>query len=84
MIFSAPCCEDLRASLQAGEDRVLRLLDGDNGPLVLSSHSVWGEADGKPSKGRVIAPVYFCPFCGAHLQTREGIEEWVAKSKGKK
>ena len=79
MIFSTPCCDELRKTLAAGEDRMLKLLDGDSGPLVLSSHSVWGKAGGAPAKGRVMAPVYFCPFCGTRLQTREGVAEWVKK-----
>src|SRR5436190_653677 len=80
MIFSTPCCDDLRASLAAGEDRTLQLLRGDSGPLVMSSHSVWGEMGGSPSKARVMAPVYFCPFCGTRLQTREGIADWGRKT----
>ena len=74
MIYSSPCCDDLKAALTAGEDRALRLLRGEGSPLVLSSHSVWGEAAGKPAKARVMAPVYFCPFCGTRLQTREGVK----------
>lgn len=84
MIFSQPCCDDLRAALTAGEDRALRLEHGEGSPLVLSSHSVWGESAGKPAKGRVTAPVYFCPFCGTRLQTREGVEAFVASCKGTK
>ena len=74
MIFSSPCCDDLRSALTDGEDPTLRLLHGEGSPLVLSSHSVWGEAAGKPAKGRVMAPVYFCPFCGTGLQTREAVK----------
>ena len=73
MIFSSPCCDDLKAALTAGEDGALRLLHGEGSPLVLNLHSVWGEAAGKPAKGRAMAPVYFCPFCGTCLQTREEI-----------
>jgi hypothetical protein len=79
MIFSSPCCDDLKAALAAGEDRALRLLHGESSPLVLISHSVWGEAAGKPAKARVMAPVYFCPFCGSHLQTREGVKALAEK-----
>jgi hypothetical protein len=81
MIFTTPCCDDLRSALTAGEDRVLRLLHGAGSPLVLSSHSVWGEAGGKPAKGRVMAPVYFCPFCGTRLQTREAVKALAEKPK---
>ena len=73
MIFSSPCCDDLKAALTAREDGALRLLHGEGSPLVLNLHSVWGEAAGKPVKGRAMAPVYFCPFCGTRLQTREEI-----------
>jgi hypothetical protein len=79
MIFSNPCCEDLKAALTACQDGALRLLHGRGSPLVLNLHAVCGEAGGKPAKGRAMAPVYFCPFCGTRLQTREGVQALAEK-----
>ena len=73
MIFSSACCDELKTALMAGEDGALRLLHGQGSPLVLNLHSVYGEAAGKPAPGRAMAPVYFCPFCGTRLQTRDEV-----------
>ena len=79
MIFSTACCDDLKGSLLASEERALGLIAGPGSPLVMSSHWAWGEAGGAPAKGRVSAPIYFCPFCGTRIQTREGVAEWAEK-----
>ena len=86
MIFTEPCCEELRLALTCGQaDYAFEQINGD-GPLTILAYSVWGSVqrdDGtaKPSKGQVAYDVLFCPFCGVPLQTREAIAEWHARQK---
>jgi hypothetical protein len=84
MIFTEPCCETLRRCLSVGEDKALLRLGRDSGPLFLGAYHVWGESGAKPSKAQVLEPVYFCPFCGTQLQTKESFDDWARNhSEGK-
>jgi hypothetical protein len=82
MTYSKPCCETLYRCLNAGSGRAFRQLGGDGGALFLSVYSVPGVSDGRPTAGRPLEPVLFCPFCGTRLQTAEGVAEWGRRSRG--
>ena len=75
------CCQDLKEVLEAedfdplvyeAEDGVLYLsvgiLDIDDGSAEAS------DDDEEEGSGFLDHPVYFCPFCGAKLQTPEEVE----------
>lgn len=84
MIYSKPCCEDLRVALSSGDKGLRPFARSLGGPLALSCYSHVGEikhADGRtePLVSSKLLIVYFCPFCGSELQTKEGVDDWNKK-----
>jgi len=81
------CCQDLKEVLEAedfdplvyeAEDGVLYLsvgiLDIDDGSESGESAASGDDDDEAEGSGFLDHPVYFCPFCGAKLQTPEQVE----------
>ena len=69
------CCEELKEVLGAKDFDALVAV-GDDGVLYMSI----GMLDAEEGEANVIDhPVFFCPFCGTGVQTREEVE---AKSGG--
>lgn len=64
------CCDELKEAM-AGEDFEPLVSVGDDGVLYLAVGLIDLE-DGEP--GMVDHPMYFCPFCGARLQTEEEVQ----------
>ena len=65
------CCEELKDAM-SGEEFEPLITAGDDGVLYMSVGLVELE-DEEP--GMVDHPVFFCPFCGKGLQTREEVAE---------
>ena len=61
------CCNDMRDALQTPPESMFRVED--NGVLYLSV----GYANTEQGIGWYDQAVFFCPFCGTSLQTREEI-----------
>jgi hypothetical protein len=61
------CCEDMRHARDAVPESFLRIAD--NGVLYLTVGMAM--TDGGP--GYFDQAMFFCPFCGTHLQTREDV-----------
>jgi hypothetical protein len=61
------CCPDLKKAMSLEATRLLRVED--NGVLYLSV----GAAETPDGIGWLDAAVFYCPFCGTSLQTRESI-----------
>lgn len=79
MIFSEPCCAQLKECLESGEDRAFHRLGADGkGPLFLTAFSSQYETRGGEERQWFEVPVLFCPFCGRHLQTREAVERYMS------
>ena len=68
------CCEELKEAM-LGEEFEPLIAVGDDGVLYLSVGMVDLEDDDEP--GMVDHPLFFCPFCGAEVQTEEGVAEIV-------
>ncbi len=72
------CCDELKEVLEATDFDPL-IAAGAEGVLYMSIGILDGE-EGEADVANVIDhPVFFCPFCGTKLQTREEVE---AKSGG--
>jgi hypothetical protein len=66
------CCNELKEAL-AGEEFEPLLTVGDDGVLYMSVGIVdLGEGD-EEGPGFVDHPLFFCPFCGTGLQSREDV-----------
>ncbi len=64
------CCEELKEVLEATDFDPL-IATSDDGILYMSI----GMLDAEDDQANVIDhPVFFCPFCGTKLQTREEVE----------
>lgn len=64
------CCEELKEVLDAKDfDRLIAV--GDDGVLYMSI----GLLEAEQGEANVVDhPVFFCPFCGTELQSREDVE----------
>jgi hypothetical protein len=69
------CCEDLSESLAVPQVSMFRVED--SGVLYLSIGYLEVEGGGT---GWLDQAVIYCPFCGAQLQTREGIRACAGSS----
>lgn len=69
------CCNELKEAL-AAEDFEPLLTVGSEGVLYLSVGLV--ELEGE-EPGMVDHPMFFCPFCGAKLQTPDEVKAKVAQ-----
>ena len=65
------CCEVLKDVLESHEFEPL-IAEDDDGILYLSIGMVDPEKEDDPNM--VDHPVFFCPFCGAKLQTPEEVD----------
>lgn len=64
------CCEELKEVLEAKDFDALVAV-GDDGVLYMSI----GMLDAEEGEANVIDhPVFFCPFCGTEVQSREDVE----------
>jgi hypothetical protein len=68
------CCGELKDAM-SGEEFEPLLTVGDDGVLYMSVGLIDLEQEDEP--GMVDHPIFFCPFCGAKLQT---VEEVRAKT----
>jgi hypothetical protein len=67
------CCEDLKEALSS-EDFDPLFSISDEGILYMSIGLIPSE-DGEDGDANVVDhPVFFCPFCGTHVQTVEDVE----------
>jgi len=64
------CCAELKNAM-SGEDFEPLITVGDDGVLYMSVGLVDLEED---EPGMVDHPLFFCPFCGARLQSEEEIQ----------
>jgi hypothetical protein len=64
------CCNELKEAM-AGEDFEPLVAQGDDGVLYLTVGLVDLDDD---EAGMVDHPMYFCPFCGARLQTEDEVQ----------
>jgi hypothetical protein len=64
------CCPELKDAM-SGEEFEPLLTVGDDGVLYMSVGLIDLEAEEEP--GMVDHPVFFCPFCGAKLQTEDDV-----------
>jgi len=65
------CCSDLEEAL-AGNDFEPLLTVGTDGIVYMSIGLVEFEDEDQP--GIMDHPMFFCPFCGAEVQSREAVE----------
>lgn len=65
------CCEELGEAM-SGEDFEPLITVGPEGVLYMSVGIAESEDDDEP--GMFDHPVFFCPFCGTKLQTREEVD----------
>jgi hypothetical protein len=63
------CCADLQHAMNHGAQRLIRVED--NGVLFMAV----GVAETPDGLGWFDQAVFFCPFCGTALQTREQIAQ---------
>jgi hypothetical protein len=70
------CCAELKDAM-SGEEFEPLITVGDDGVLYMSVGLIDLEQENEP--GMVDHPLFFCPFCGASLQT---VEEVRAKTGG--
>jgi hypothetical protein len=64
------CCSELREAM-AGQDFEPLITEGDDGVLYVAVGLIHLE-DEEP--GMVDHPLFFCPFCGAKLQTADEVK----------
>ena len=65
------CCEIMKDVLES-EDFEPLVAEDENGVLYMSIGLVETEQEDEPNM--VDHPVFFCPFCGAKLQTPEEVD----------
>ena len=63
------CCSELREAM-SGEEFEPLMVVGEDDVLYMSVGLIDIEGE---EPGMVDHPVFFCPFCGAELQTREDV-----------
>lgn len=74
------CCNELKEAI-GGEEFEPLLTVGDDGVLYMSVGLVdMGEGDEEEGPGFVDHPIFFCPFCGTKLQTREAVAERMTQA----
>lgn len=70
------CCNELKQALSAADFEPM-ITQGPDGVLYM----VVGMIDlDKPEPGMVDHPLFFCPFCGTKLQTREDVKAKVERA----
>jgi len=75
------CCTDLK-DVMAGEEFEPLITAADNGVLYMSVGLIEpGEKDGDEG-GMVDHPVFFCPFCGTKLQTKDEVRKKTGETVG--
>ncbi|MEO1282280.1 MAG: hypothetical protein AAFR75_01360 [Pseudomonadota bacterium] len=65
------CCSEMKEAIQAEDFEPLITL-GPDGVLYMSVGLIELEDEDEP--GMVDHPVFFCPFCGTKLQSREEVQ----------
>jgi len=65
------CCNELREAMSGNEFEPL-IVVGDDGILYMSVGLIDIEGE---EPGMVDHPVFFCPFCGTELQSREEVRQ---------
>jgi hypothetical protein len=73
MLFNAPCCEKLQHAISVGDSQTFAVLDG---ALFVAIGYSEQKVDGKNELAWFHEAVFFCPFCGTELQTRDSVDEW--------
>jgi len=68
------CCDAMRDAI-AGEDFEPLFTVGDEGVLYMAVGLVSVEEDDQEEPGMIDHPVFFCPFCGAGVQTPDEVEK---------
>ena len=77
MIFTEPCCKELKLCLEFGDDRTFHKAAGDTGPLLVRTASSTYSARGSTERQFHEQAVLFCPFCGTRLQTGADVERYM-------
>ena len=65
------CCTELKEAMSGAEFEPL-IVVGEDGVLYMSVGLIDIEGE---EPGMVDHPVFFCPFCGTELQTREDVRQ---------
>jgi hypothetical protein len=71
------CCQDLNDAMSGGQFEPLITVD--DGVLYMSVGLLEAEGD---EPNMIDHPIFFCPFCGAKLQSPEDVDKRIGDSQG--